>query len=57
MTTAQRSRKERALEQLKAQLESGVKTKKGTFDEKVELSKKDKTRIEKEIKMLKEKLN
>jgi len=56
MTVPQRSRKGRALNQLKSQLKSGVKTKKKTLDEKVELSKKDKIRIEKEIKILKEKI-
>ena len=44
-----------ALARLKAQLESGVKTKKGTVDEKTPLTDKDKARISKEITKLEQK--
>ena len=45
-----------ALEMLQVQLKSGVKTKKGTVDEKVPLTDKNKQRIEKEIAILKERV-
>lgn len=45
-------RRQRALKRLESQLESGVKTKKGTFDKKEPLTEFDKTRIEKEIEAL-----
>ena len=53
---AQEVRQETALNRLKAQLASGVKTKKGTYDEKIPLTDKDVKRINKEIKKLKVKL-
>jgi flagellin-like hook-associated protein FlgL len=55
-TVQQKLRKQSALEMLQAQLKSGVKTKKKTYDEKIPLTDKDKARIEREIKNLKEKL-
>ena len=45
-----------ALQMLQEQLKSGVKTKKGTVDKKIPLTDKDKTRIEKEIGLLKERV-
>lgn len=49
-------KQEGALKRLEAQLASGVKTKKGTHDEKVPLTDKDIKRINKEIKKLEIKL-
>lgn len=46
-------RQEGALRRLQAQLDSGVKTKKGTIAEKVPLTESDKRRINKEINQLK----
>lgn len=46
-------RQQRTLERLQVQLQSGVKTKKGTHDEKVPLTSKDVNRIESEISTLK----
>jgi hypothetical protein len=51
-TLPQKSRQTRALDMLKAQLESGVKTKKKTTDEKVPLTDSDKKRIKSEIEIL-----
>lgn len=45
-----------ALDMLQEQLKSGVKTKKGTRDEKIPLTDKDKKRLEKEIGILKERV-
>ena len=56
MTRSQGSRKERALTMLKAQLESGVKTQKGTRDVKVPLTDKDVKRITREVESLSRKL-
>lgn len=56
MTVQQRSRKERALNLLQKQLKSGKKTDKKSA-KKVELTDKDKFRIETEIKSLQSKLN
>jgi len=55
-TIPQKQRKQRALEMLQAQLNSGVKTEKKTFDKKVPLTDKDKSRIEREIQNLKNKI-
>lgn len=55
-TVPQKNRQQRALQQLKTQIESGVKTKKGTYDEKVPLTKDDKERLNREIENLKNKL-
>lgn len=55
-TVMQKSRQSRALESLKAQLESGVKTKKGTKDEKVPLTESDRKRINSEISNLTKKI-
>ena len=55
-TVQKRSRQTRALDVLQKQLKSGVKTEKRTFDTKVPLTDSDKTRIEKEIQILKDKL-
>jgi len=49
-------RQKAALDRLYSQLESGVKTKKGTRDEKVPLSDADVKRINKEIKILETKI-
>lgn len=46
-------RRQGALQRLEAQLASGVKTKKGTRDEKIPLTDKDIKRINKEIERLK----
>lgn len=48
-------RQQGALNRLEAQIKSGVKTKKGTRDEKIPLTDKDIKRIEKEIQILKSK--
>jgi hypothetical protein len=48
-----KTRQERALKRLEAQLESGVKTKKGTRDEKVPLTDRDTVRINREITSIK----
>jgi NAD(P)H-dependent FMN reductase len=56
MTRSQGSRKERALTMLKAQLESGVKTQKGTRDAKIPLTDKDVKRINREVETLSRKL-
>lgn len=56
MNAKQRSRKESSLKRLQEQLKSGVKTKKGTRDEKTPLTEKDIKRINKEIEVLKQKL-
>lgn len=56
MTKEQRSRKERALEGLKARLESGVTTVKGTKDQKRPLTDKDIKSINKEVENLNKKL-
>jgi hypothetical protein len=56
MTRSQGSRKERALTMLKAQLESGVKTQKGTRDTKTPLTDKDVKRITREVESLSRKL-
>jgi hypothetical protein len=56
MTRSQGSRKERALTMLKAQLESGVKTQKGTRDIKTPLTDKDVKRITREVESLSQKL-
>lgn len=45
-----------ALQMLQEQLKSGVKTEKGTVDKKIPLTEKDKTRIQKEIGLLKERV-
>lgn len=50
-------RQEEALKRLNTQLASGVKTKKGTRDEKVPLTDKDIKRIGKEIEKLSKSLN
>lgn len=42
-------RQQRAIERMTSQLESGVKTKKGTRDEKIPLTDKDKARILRDI--------
>jgi hypothetical protein len=55
MTKKQRERREKALERLTLQLKSGVKTAKKS-SEKVPLTDKDKTRIEKDIQVLTSKL-
>jgi Sec7-like guanine-nucleotide exchange factor len=52
-TVPQVSRRKRVIEMLKAQLKSGVKTKKGTLNEKIPLTEKDVKRINKEIEILK----
>lgn len=52
-TVQQRSRKSRALDMLEAQLKSGVKTEKGTRDNKIPLTESDIKRINKEIEILK----
>lgn len=51
-----RERKESALGRLEAQLESGVKTEKGSSGVKIKLTEKDMKRISKEIEVLKVKL-
>jgi hypothetical protein len=51
-TAAKRSRQARALSMLESQLASGVKTEKGTRDNKVELTDSDKKRLNKEIGVL-----
>lgn len=51
-TTKKLQRRKSALKRLKNQLESGVKTKKGTINTKVSLTEKDKDRIKKEIEIL-----
>ena len=51
-----KQRQKRALERLQAQLKSGVKTVKGTFDKKESLTEKDIKRISKEIETLKTKV-
>lgn len=53
---AQSFRQAGALKRLQGQLESGVKTKKGTSDEKIPLTDKDIQRINKEISKLKTKV-
>ena len=55
-TAMKQSRQSRALKRLEAQLKSGVKTKKGTTNEKEPLTEKDVKRIKKEIAILKDKL-
>jgi NAD(P)H-dependent FMN reductase len=55
-TVAKRSRQSRVLNMLEAQLKSGVKTEKGTYDVKLPLTDSDRRRIEKEIEILKSKL-
>lgn len=52
-TVLQQSRRRRALAQLEAQLKSGVKTEKKSFDKKIPLTDKDISRIKKEIEILK----
>lgn len=51
-TAAKKSRQSRALSMLESQLASGVKTEKGTRDNKVELTDSDKKRLNKEIGVL-----
>ena len=51
-TAAKKSRQSRALSMLESQLASGVKTGKGTRDNKVELTDSDKKRLNKEIGVL-----
>lgn len=51
-TAAKRSRQSRALSMLEKQLASGVKTEKGTRDNKVELTDSDTKRLNKEIGVL-----
>jgi hypothetical protein len=51
-TAAKRSRQARALSMLESQLSSGVKTEKGTRDNKVDLSDSDIKRLNKEIGIL-----
>jgi hypothetical protein len=55
-TVQKRSRQSRALDMLEAQLKSGVKTEKKTYDVKLPLTDSDRRRIEKEIEVLKSKL-
>jgi NAD(P)H-dependent FMN reductase len=55
-TVQKRSRQSRALDMLEAQLKSGVKTEKKTYDVKLTLTDSDRRRIEKEIDILKSKL-
>jgi NAD(P)H-dependent FMN reductase len=55
-TVQKRSRQARVLSMLEAQLKSGVKTEKGTYDVKLPLTDSDRRRIEKEIDILKSKL-
>lgn len=55
-TVQKKSRQQRALSMLQEQFKSGIKTEKKTFDKKVSLTDKDKTRIEKEIQILKDRL-
>ena len=55
-TVQKRSRQSRVLAMLEAQLKSGVKTEKKTYDVKIPLSESDRRRIEKEIEILKSKL-
>jgi NAD(P)H-dependent FMN reductase len=55
-TVQKRSRQSRALDMLEAQLKSGVKTEKKTYDVKLPLTDSDRRRIEKEIDILKSKL-
>lgn len=50
------TKQKRALERLQVQLTSGVKTKKGTRDEKIPLTSEDVVRIKGEIETLKKKL-
>lgn len=52
MNTKKQVRRKEALKRLEAQLASGVKTQKGTFDTKVELTPGDRKRIEREIAVL-----
>lgn len=56
MTQEQRSRKVSALARLEKQLQSGVKTTKGTMNEKTPLSEKDIKRIKGEIVKLSKKI-
>ena len=51
-TAAKRSRQARALSMLESQLSSGVKTEKGTRDNKVDLTDSDVKRLNKEITIL-----
>ena len=51
-TAEKKSRQSRALSMLESQLASGVKTEKGTRDNKVELTDSDKKRLNKEIGVL-----
>jgi NAD(P)H-dependent FMN reductase len=55
-TVQKRSRQARVLSMLEAQLKSGVKTEKKTYDVKIPLTESDRRRIEKEIELLKSKL-
>jgi hypothetical protein len=55
-TVQKRSRQSRVLAMLEAQLKSGVKTEKKTYDVKIPLTESDRRRIEKEIDLLKSKL-
>ena len=55
-TVQKRSRQSRVLSMLEAQLKSGVKTEKKTYDVKIPLTESDRRRIEKEIELLKSKL-
>lgn len=55
-TAPQRGRRNRALEQLEAQLKTGVKTIKGSIDETKPLTEKDVTRINREIATLKSRI-
>jgi NAD(P)H-dependent FMN reductase len=55
-TVQKRSRQSRVLAMLEAQLKSGVKTEKKTYDVKIPLTESDRRRIEKEIEILKSKL-
>jgi hypothetical protein len=57
MKTKKRLRKQGALERLEAQLKSGVKTSKSTFDVKVPLTVGEVSRINKEIDSLKKSLS
>lgn len=56
MTKKQEMRKSAALGRLQSQLSSGVKTIKGSVSETVELTEKNRNRIENEISVLKRKL-
>lgn len=55
-TVQKRSRQARALGMLEAQLKSGVKTEKKSLDVKIPLTEGDKTRIKKEIELLKSRI-